>query len=72
MVEHHLNVVVLFLVSKEVVDEAAKMVAHCTSEVKSIQGRLIDVRVVDELVFKFAMASKPWWQDVGVFKCVPA
>ena len=58
VMEHHLNVIVLLLVTEAVMNESSDVVAHCPNEVESVEGRLIDVWKVDELVFELTMASE--------------
>lgn len=48
--EHHFNVIILFLVPEEVMNEASQVVAHRSCEVKSVEWGAIDVRKVNKLI----------------------
>jgi hypothetical protein len=54
VMKHHLYVIVVPLFGEKLIQKTSDMVAHCTSEVKAIRIRMLNVGKITELVIKAA------------------
>ena len=52
MMKHHLYVIVVPLFGEKMIPKTSYMIAHCTSEVKAIGIRMLNVGKIAELVIK--------------------
>lgn len=71
MMENHLNIIISFLFSKDMLDELAQVVTHTACEVVRVVGWVLEVRKVCKNVYKLTFSSQHWRQNERVFEHVP-